>query len=777
MTNNFSFQINKNPLILPNITLGAKIRDDCNSGTVALEESLDFILRAFSQNQKVCSAREPQVVGVVGTGSSGTSLEVASLLRLFRLPQVSYAATSPDLSNRDDYKYFTRTVPSDECQAEALIDVIDCLNWTAVYLISSSSNYGQQLREAFVRVIVAKNRSVCIVGEMEIDARIEKNYSCRKIKSFFNPTAQTKRVRGVVLLIEQVHIKNIFDCINKSNISHDHFVWLGTDAWGTEQTFLRGVEAIADGAITIALHASNNNISQGFYNYFKTLRPLNNSRNPWFDHFYNTLYSTSSSSSNDTDSDSSEVLVDDKIPYVIDSVYALAHSLDHMLRNSCSMADWGKCVQQPAENNDLLDYLLQVNFSGASGMVKFDNNGNGMPRYDIMNYINGTYRRIAVWEEGQSLGLNFTEFHQRTKKGTLSESICTATCREGEVCTNFPECPRCCWDCRNCSEGQYKEGKKCEHCPERYRPNKNKTGCERLPQGSPGLFVVVVLSVWASVGIAMVAFVTFTMYRFYSSPMMMASGRELMLVLLAGIALCYSLGFSLLASLNARRCVYQRYGAGVSLSICYSAILVKTNRIARIFRGNHRPAFITPKPQLLFTALLISVQLAICFIASGYGTSLNVTTYSSGGYQYTICWTSGMEYVVSISYNVLLLLLCTCYAFLTRKLPANFNEARKVGITMYSSCVLWIAFLPLFYGSERVYNTAVLLLNSCFNATVLFVGMFAHLVYVVWFRPEKNTRRASNPRARSHSVASGSINMDFNINDEEYIKGERDQVF
>lgn len=758
-------------MILPNITLGARIRDDCDSGTVALEESLDFILNAFNHNQNICSARsqrESRVVGVVGTGSSGTSLEVASLLRLFRLPQVSYAATSPDLSNRDDYKYFTRTVPSDNYQAKALIDVISCLNWTAVYLISSSGNYGQSIKEIFVSV--ARNKSVCIVREMEIGARIKRNDSCKEIKSFFSQNGETKKVRGVVLLTEQYHTKHIFECIERSNISQDDFVWLGTDTWGTERMFLRGLEAIADGAITIALHAANDDVSRDFYEYFNGLRPENNSRNPWFNCVYN--------STNDTAAvRKPEEWVDDKIPYVIDSVYALAYSLDHMLRNSCSLVDWDECVQQPMESHDLLDYLLQVNFTGLSGTVMFDSEGNGVPRYDIMNYINGTYKRIAVWKEGQSLSLNFPESHRRKMKGVPVESSCTAACGEGEMCIPFPKCSKCCRECRECPEGQYTDGKQCKACSKGERPNRNKTGCERLPRQGPGLFVVVVLSVWASVGITSVAFVAFTIYKFYSTPMIMASGRELMLVLLAGIALCYSLGFTLLVSLNARRCVYQRYGTGISLSICYSAILVKTNRIARIFRGNRHPAFITPKPQLFITALLICVQLAICFIASNYGTSLEVTTYYSKGYEYTICWTSGMEYVVSISYNVLLLLLCTCYAFLTRKLPANFNESKKVGITMYSSCVLWIVYLPLFYGNERVlYNTAVLLLNSCFNATVLFVGMFSHLVYVVWFRPEKNVREASNPRRRSHSIASGSIHLEYNVNmNEEYITGEHEE--
>ena len=329
--------------------------------------------------------------------------------------------------------------------------------------------------------------------------------------------------------------------------------------------------------------------------------------------------------------------------------------------------------------------------------------------------------------------------------------------------------PPCCWECQKCSDKQYvdSENNSCTSCTTDEKPNKNRTGCVRLPEDGPIQWVIILLTIWGCLGIISALFVAFTMYKFYSTPLIMASGRELMVVLLFGITLLFCLGFALLGEPSARRCVYQRFGSGVSLAVCYSAILVKTNRIARIFRGQHRPAFITPGPQLLITALLVSIQVGISLVASIFGTTPELTKYYEPEHFHIICRTSGMEYIISISYNVLLLLLCTVYAFLTRKLPANFNEAKLVGITMYTTCVQWICFVPLFYGTRPVYQTSVLLLNSCFNATVLLVGMFGQKVYVVWFRPEKNTRQASNPRGRmgSSTSASGhSVHMDDIIN-------------
>jgi hypothetical protein len=35
-----------------------------------------------------------------------------------------------------------------------------------------------------------------------------------------------------------------------------------------------------------------------------------------------------------------------------------------------------------------------------------------------------------------------------------------------------------------------------------------------------------------------------------------------------------------------------------------------------------------------------------------------------------------------------------------RNVPENFNEAKFIGFAMYCTCVIWIAFVPIYFGSE-----------------------------------------------------------------------------
>ena len=448
--------MNNNTSILPNITLGAEIRDDCYSGTIALEESLKFVQHAFGQEGAICpDPRKSPVMGVVGTVSSQTATSVASLLRLFRLPQISYGATSPDLSDRDEYEYFMRTVPSDDCQAEAIVDIIHQLGWTSVFLISSSGNYGERIRERFVGLAKNPNRSLCLVDELKIgapkgesslaDSRLKK-----EIGQFLDKINETRSVRGVVLLTESLHAEIVLKTVKSKGFQPGRFLWLCSDTWGVGQD-LKGVEDIAEGAISIALHNPKPTSLEKFNAYFEALKPGANPKNPWFDVFwednFNCSISKNNSSSNGrrpcTGNESwlgDKVWDDDKVPYVFDSVYAFAHGLDAMLRETNSSLTVHERLEKLAERGfDLLWYLNKTSFTGKSGNVSFDVNGNGVSRYDIMSYMNEKYTKITMWSEGGFTNRNIEWFQKRRSEEKFS-SRCGKPCKIGEGKVEAPYC-------------------------------------------------------------------------------------------------------------------------------------------------------------------------------------------------------------------------------------------------------------------------------------------------------------------------------------------------
>jgi len=53
------------------------------------------------------------------------------------------------------------------------------------------------------------------------------------------------------------------------------------------------------------------------------------------------------------------------------------------------------------------------------------------------------------------------------------------------------------------------------------------------------------------------------------------------------------------------------------------------------------------------------------------------------------CHMDKQLFLFSLTYNVLLVLICTMYAIRTRKVPENFNETKFIGFTCYTTCIIW----------------------------------------------------------------------------------------
>jgi hypothetical protein len=54
------------------------------------------------------------------------------------------------------------------------------------------------------------------------------------------------------------------------------------------------------------------------------------------------------------------------------------------------------------------------------------------------------------------------------------------------------------------------------------------------------------------------------------------------------------------------------------------------------------------------------------------------------------CKATATHLILSLAFNMLLIVLCTVYAWRTRKIPENFNETKYIGFTMYDDCLVEI---------------------------------------------------------------------------------------
>ncbi|XP_067349412.1 glutamate receptor, metabotropic 8b isoform X2 [Channa argus] len=697
--------INKDPELLPNVTLGARILDTCSRDTHALEQSLTFVQALIERDGSDvrCSNGEPpifakpdKVVGVIGASASSVSIMVANILRLFKIPQISYASTAPELSDNTRYDFFSRVVPPDSYQAQAMLDIVTAMGWNYVSTLASEGNYGESGVEAFVQ-ISRESGGVCIAQSLKIPREPRPGEFDKIVLRLL----ETSNARAVIMFANEDDIRRILDAAKRHNLT-GHFLWVGSDSWGSKSSPVVQQERVAEGAVTILPKRAS---VDAFDRYFKSRSLSNNRRNVWFAEFWEENF-------------------------------------------GCKLGMHGKRPGSPKK------------CTGSAGTpVTFNENGDAPGRYDIFQYqINNRstaeYKVIGHWTN--HLFLNMEALQWTTGDSSLPLSVCSMPCRTGERKKVVKGVP-CCWHCERC-EGYHFQATEftCELCPYEKRPDKNRTGCQLIPiikleWHSPWALLPVFISV---LGILATTFVIITFVRYHDTPIVRASGREMSYVLLTGIFLCYIITFPMISAPDLVVCSFRRIFLGLGMCFSNAALLTKTNRIHRIFEQGKKavtaPRFISPASQLVITFSLISVQLLgvlVWFAADpphtfvDYGEQRTQDPENARGV--LKCDISDLSLICSLGYSILLMVTCTVYAIKTRSVPETFNEAKPIGFTMYTTCIIWLAFIPIFFGTaqsaERMYiQTATLTVSLSLSASVSLGMLYMPKVYIIIFHPEQN---------------------------------------
>lgn len=270
--------------------------------------------------------------------------------------------------------------------------------------------------------------------------------------------------------------------------------------------------------------------------------------------------------------------------------------------------------------------------------------------------------------------------------------------------------------------------------------------------------VICLLIAFIGIFCTVVQLVIFIKYN--DTPIVKASGRELSYVIIAGLFLCFAVTPFTLAHPSMLVCGIQRFLAGFCFTVVYAAILTKTNRIARIFRSGRRtirrPNFISPKSQLTICALIASVQIMIVaiwmFAFPPRGRILHPTRTENKW----VCEEAvTSRYLLAYFYPICLCVICTLYAVKTRKMPEAFNESHYIGAAVYTTCVIWLAFVPVYIVAKdsipiRVTSVCI---STSMTAFVCQFSLFWPKVYIILFKPERNVRTSiMGPKAAAAGV-------------------------
>uniref|UniRef100_A0A183C7M6 G_PROTEIN_RECEP_F3_4 domain-containing protein n=1 Tax=Globodera pallida TaxID=36090 RepID=A0A183C7M6_GLOPA len=599
--------------VLP-FRLGISIRDSCWTERIAMEQTIAFLREGVTQcsccQTAGCQKKDNPVVAIVGPAKSSTTIAVQNLLQVFRIPQIGYSATTTDLSDKEQFGYYLRVVPSDAWQAMAINQLLMHFNWTYIAVVYSAGNYGEKGFEAMERLTRSGGSDVCIAH-------------AQKVKSLGEPTEYRNALRAlnqlsrrpqvIVCFCEGMALKRMFlaqkalrleasksvAAANGNNTTKNRikgrgkrryyqreFQWIGSDGWADRLDVVEGVEEEAAGSFSIRIHSPN---VRTFEPYYFALNPHNHTRNPWFREFWQQKFKCLLT-----------VPKDDTVSRQCTGLESLASG-----------------------------YMMNVSFVDEFQQeISFDASGDPPAWYDILNYVGGDHFRLAGDFRQTSDGSHRLRMLQKKlmfydKTDVMPESVCSKPCGIGQ---HRRQSTACCWTCEDCLETQFVNAStsECNDCPLGQWPEQSqRQSCKKIHneyQSMAGPAQMAAIA-FASVGILCTLLCILVFVNFNSTPVVKSTTRELSFIILGGVVVCYLCTYVLLAPASDVVCFFTRTVPPIAFSAIYSALFTKTNRIARILAGSKKriltkkPRFLSTFSQVVITWALVGVQCAIVAVS------------------------------------------------------------------------------------------------------------------------------------------------------------------
>ncbi|KAK7502045.1 hypothetical protein BaRGS_00006797 [Batillaria attramentaria] len=267
------------------------------------------------------------------------------MLGMFQVPQLSYASSSAMLDDKTKYSFFSRTVPSDTLQAEAIVDILQRFNWTYVSLLYAEGSYGSEGYKAIKKRMESIGYCLAVVLELGDD------FTPEQFDNVVEKLMEKKQAKVVVLFTTQYQAKGLFNAFKARNEACN-FTWVGGDSISMNAHFFNEWKYIAAGTLSV------NFVSQPvdrFEEHFKQMTLRSGSRNPWFRDFFASFFHCDPTQQPGTGGDACDLdlAIQNATDYKpestaslsINAVYAMAHAL-HDLTKSCPqrLTDPRQCV-------------------------------------------------------------------------------------------------------------------------------------------------------------------------------------------------------------------------------------------------------------------------------------------------------------------------------------------------------------------------------------------------------------------------------------------------
>uniref|UniRef100_A0A3Q3WL65 G-protein coupled receptors family 3 profile domain-containing protein n=1 Tax=Mola mola TaxID=94237 RepID=A0A3Q3WL65_MOLML len=427
---------------------------------------------------------------------------------------------------------------------------------------------------------------------------------------------------------------------------------------------------------------------------------------------------------------------------VYKAVYLVAHALHSLLqcKNGSNPTTKKPCVNKSEVKPKLVNFTTKY---GAK--VFFDENGDSVAQYDLVNW--------QMKEDGSVEIVNIGQYDTSFPEGKelVPRSVCREPCPPGTRKAINKLKPVCCFDCFECPEGTISNETSldCFTCPPELWPNEKKDQC--LPKPSEYLsykeITGALLTGFGCLGVFLSLLTTITFLIHKETPIVKANNSELSFLLLFSLKLCFLCSLTFIGRPSEWSCMLRHTAFGITFVLCISCVLGKTIVVLMAFKatlpGSHMMKWFGPTQQRFSVLTFTLIQVAICILWLTINPPFpkrNMKYYKEK-IILECALGSAVGFWAVLSYIGILALLCFILAFLARKLPDSFNEAKLITFSMLIFCAVWITFIPAYVSSPGKFTVAVEIFAILASSFGLLVCIFFPKCYIIIFRPERNSKK------------------------------------